>query len=125
MLIDAPFNAITHDIIGAAIEVHRQLGPGLLESIYMECLQYELTERRMRFVTQLAIPVVYKGQRLMPVHEAQALSYMALLRCPAGLLINFNVWRLADGVKRLLLKKQPEMTEATEGNKHGEAEKRR
>ena len=127
MLIDAPFSTITGEILGAAIEVHRALGPGLLESTYAECLQFELHKRRLRFVTQRVIPIVYKGvtltttyrvdlivedvvvvetksvAELMAVHQAQVLTYMKLTDCPAGLLINFNVPRLMDGVKRLLL----------------------
>ena len=61
MLIDAPFNAVTHEILSAAIEVHRTLGPGLLESTYAPCLQFELHARKLRFITQRAIPIVYKG----------------------------------------------------------------
>jgi len=126
MLIDAPFNAITGQIIGAAIEVHRILGPGLLESTYMPCLQFELAARQLRLVVQRAVPVVYKGialdtsyrvdlivedlvvvelksvDRLLPVHQAQVLTYMGLTGCPAGLLINFNVPKLTDGVRRLI-----------------------
>ena len=64
MLVDATFNVITAQIIGAAIEVHRTLGPGLLESTYMPCLQCELTARKLRFVTQRAVPIVYKGMAL-------------------------------------------------------------
>ena len=64
MLADATFNVITAQIIGAAIEVHRTLGPGLLESTYMPCLQFELTTRKLRFVTQRAVPIVYKGMAL-------------------------------------------------------------
>jgi GxxExxY protein len=127
MLIDAPFNAITGEILSAAIEVHRTLGPGLLESTYTPCLQFELHARKLRFITQRSIPIVYKGialdtsyrvdlivedmvivetksvAALLKVHEAQALTYMKLTDCPAGLLINFNVPRLMDGVKRLVL----------------------
>jgi GxxExxY protein len=126
MLVDTTFNAITAHIIGAAIEVHRTLGPGLLESTYLPCLQIELTARQLRFVTQRAVPIVYKGlaldatyridllvedlvvvelksvDRLLPVHQAQVLTYMGLTGCPAGLLINFNVAKLVDGVKRLI-----------------------
>jgi GxxExxY protein len=118
------FNDVTHEILGAAIEVHRTLGPGLLESTYMPCLQFELQARNLRFISQRAIPVVYKGMvletsyridlivedlvvvevksvaLLLPVFEAQLLTYLHLTRCPAGLLINFNVPRLMDGVKR-------------------------
>jgi GxxExxY protein len=119
-------NGITRDIIGAAVEVHRHLGPGLLESIYQECLARELTLRGVPFVAQRAAPVVYKGEQLdaayridlivegvviveiksvaalNPVHRAQALTYMRIAGCPLGLLINFNVPRLIDGVKRLV-----------------------
>ncbi len=64
MLIDATFNSITAQIIGAAIEVHRALGPGLLESTYMPCLQFELSARNLRFVTERAVPIVHKGMTL-------------------------------------------------------------
>jgi GxxExxY protein len=118
------FNDVTHEILGAAIEVHRTLGPGLLESTYIPCLQFELRARKLRFVSQRAIPIVYKGMALetsyridlivedlivvevksvallLPVFEAQLLTYLHLTHCPAGLLINFNVPRLMDGVKR-------------------------
>ena len=120
------FNDLTHQILGGAIEVHRNLGPGLLESAYMPCLQFELRARNVKFVAQRAVPIVYKGMALdasyridlivedlvvvevksvallLPVFEAQLLTYLHLTRCPAGLLINFNVPRLMDGVKRLL-----------------------
>jgi hypothetical protein len=76
MLIDAPFNSVTHGIIAAAIEVHRVLGPGLLESAYTPCLQV--------------------------VHEAQLLTYLNLSALPAGLPINFNVPKLVDGVRRVV-----------------------
>ena len=125
MLVDAPVNAITGQIIGAAIEVHRILGPGLLESTYMPCLQFELAARNLRFIAQQAVPIRYKGMELdakyridllvedlvvvevksvdylLPVHQAQVLTYVRLIGCPAGLLINFNVPKLIDGVKRL------------------------
>jgi GxxExxY protein len=126
MLADVTFNVITREIIGAGIEVHRALGPGLLESAYIPCLQYELAARRLRFLTERAVPIVYKEitldtkyridlivedavivevkavEQLLQVHQAQVLTYMRLTGCPAGLLINFNVARLIDGVKRLL-----------------------
>jgi GxxExxY protein len=122
----AAFNQVTHEILGAAIEVHRTLGPGLLESTYLRCLQWELGARKQRFVTQRQIPLTYKGHRLdesyrvdllvedlvvvevkavvamPPVFQAQTLTYMRLTECPAGLLINFNVPKLMDGVKRLI-----------------------
>jgi len=120
------FNHITGQILAAAIEVHRVLGPGLLESIYVPPLHFELTARKLRFVTQRAVPIVYKGMALdavyridlivedlvvvevkavasvAQVHQAQVLTYLALTDCPIGLLINFNVPRLMDGVKRLI-----------------------
>ena len=120
------FNDITHEILGAAIEVHRTLGPGLLESIYLPCLQFELTTRNVKFEAQRPVPIVYKGfpltisyridliveglivvevksvAALLKVFEAQLLTYLQLTHCPAGLLINFNVPRLMDGVKRFI-----------------------
>jgi len=127
MFIDpSTFSHVTRKIIGAAIEVHRTLGPGLLESIYQPCLELELASRKIRFVAQRPIPIVYKGMALdasyrvdlivedlvvvevkavaalAPIHEAQGLTYMRLTGCPAGLLINFNVPLLVDGVQRLI-----------------------
>jgi GxxExxY protein len=126
MLIDASFNETTGAILAAAIEVHRTLGPGLLESTYSECLQFELTARKLRYATQRALPILYKGKTLdasyrvdlivedcvvvevksvttiQPVHQAQIMTYMRLTGCPAGLLINFNVAKLMDGVKRVV-----------------------
>jgi len=120
------FDHITREILGAAIEVHRHLGPGLLESTYMPCLQFELKERRLKFDAERIIPIVYKGvllaasyrvdliveglvvvevksvAALTPVFSAHVITYMRLTHCPAGLLINFNAPRLMDGVKRLL-----------------------
>ena len=125
MLVDIPANVITGHIIGAAIEVHRILGPGLLESTYMSCLQFELAAGNLQFAAQRSVPILYKGMELdakyridllvedlvvvevksldhlLPVHQAQVLTYMRLTGCPAGLLINFNVPKLIDGVKRL------------------------
>ena len=126
MLTPGPFNAITREILGGAIEVHRVLGPGLLESTYVPCLLYELVARKLRFDRERIVPITYKGQDLgttyrvdlivedlvvvevksvvgsTAVHQAQVLTYMRLTGCPAGLLINFNVPRLMDGVKRLV-----------------------
>ena len=64
MLIEASFNSLTGEILAAAIEVHRELGPGLLESTYSQCLEFELTSRKLRFVTQRTIPIVFKGMAL-------------------------------------------------------------
>ncbi len=118
-------NQITEQIIGCAIEVHRALGPGLLESAYEECLCYELSQKGLKFKRQVALPVVYKEvkldcgykldivvedlviieikavQSLLPVHEAQLLSYLKSGNKPLGLLINFHVSVLKNGLKRL------------------------
>ena len=118
---------LTHEIIGAAIEVHRLLGPGLLESAYEECLCHELTLRKLGVQRQVPVPVVYKevklecGYRLdlvverkvilelksieafSPVHEAIMLIYLRLSGHKLGLLINFNVSALKDGVRRLMM----------------------
>jgi GxxExxY protein len=119
-------NRITEVIIGAAIEVHRALGPGLLESAYEACLAFELNERGLAVDRQKELPVIYRGNRidcgyrldllveravivelksideLAPIHEAQVLSYLKLSGCPVGLLINFNVRLLTHGLKRLV-----------------------
>lgn len=114
-------------VIGAAIEVHRELGPGLLESAYEECLCHELTLRKIPFARQVPLPVSYKGvqldcgyrmdlliagqlvlelksvERIEPIHEAQLLTYLRLSRCKVGLLINFNVPLLKQGnIRRVL-----------------------
>ena len=117
-------NAVTYDIIGAAIEVHRELGPGLLESTYEECLCAELRTRRRAFRRQVPLPVVYKGipldcgyridlivedvvvelkavERVLPVHHAQLLTYLKLMCLPLGLLINFHVPILRNGITRI------------------------
>jgi len=120
-------SSVTEAIIGAAIEVHRHLGPGLLESAYQKCLEYELASRGIAFSVQVDLPVVYKGVRLdcgykmdfvvedvvvvelksveevVPVHEAQLLTYLRLSGKRVGLLINFNVSALKDGVTRRVL----------------------
>jgi GxxExxY protein len=120
-------NDITGDIIGAAIEVHRALGPGLLESAYEECLCHELTVRHVPFDRQRALPVEYKGlrldcgyrldllvadsvvveikavEKLLPIHDAQLLTYLKLGGWKAGLLLNFNVPVLKRGIRRLVL----------------------
>ncbi len=112
-------------VIGAAIEVHRAMGPGLLESIYEECLACELALRGVSYQRQFAVPLVYRGRQLgsglridflvegqivvelkaiegiLPVHEAQLLTYLRLTQRKLGLLINFNVPTLKDGIKRM------------------------
>ncbi len=125
-LIQHPTNPVSEQIIGAAIEVHRHLGPGLLESAYQTCLGRELEIRGIPHEKEVVVPLSYKGieldkayvldivvhgkviveikavERLLPVHEAQILTYLHIKRFSAGLLINFNVKTLHDGVKRLL-----------------------
>jgi GxxExxY protein len=117
-------NEITKAIIGCAIEVHRNLGPGLLESAYEECLIFELLKKGLEIEKQKPVPVVYKDIKLdygyridvlvensviielkaidaiNPVHEAQILTYMRFANIPIGLLINFNVTVLKDGLRR-------------------------
>lgn len=119
-------NKITEIIIGAAIEVHKALGPGLLESAYETCLAFELIERGLKIEQQKALPVVYKdvkldcGYRLdllvdeqviveiksteaiAPIHQAQLLSYLKISGLRVGLLINFNVEILKNGIKRII-----------------------
>ena len=119
-------NRLTEEIIGAAIEVHRAPGPGLLESIYEECLAIELELRGLGFERQRPVQIAYKGrrvagdlridllvdhkvvaelkavERLLPVHEAQLLTYLRLSNMKVGLLINFNVPILKDGIKRMV-----------------------
>jgi GxxExxY protein len=120
------YEHITGAVIASAIDVHRELGPGLLESPYVPCLQFELRSRNLRFDSQRAVPIIYKGVTLdtrfridlivedqvivevksvdaiLPVHRAQLLTYLRLANCPVGLVINFNVPVLKDGVKRVL-----------------------
>lgn len=117
---------LTRRVIGCAIEVHRALGPGLLESTYERCLAHELTLAGIAHERERVVPVEYKGLRLdcgyrvdllveeclvlelksvhelQPIHEAQLLTYIKLLNAPVGLLINFNVARLIDGVRRMV-----------------------
>ena len=115
---------LTRNIIGAAIEVHKEIGPGLLESAYETCLCHELSLRRLAFQRQVALPVSYKGVKLdcgyridlliensvivelksiecvLPIHEAQLMTYLTLAKIKVGLLINFNVPILKDGITR-------------------------
>jgi len=117
-------NQITEKIIGCAIEVHKRLGPGLLESAYEECLSYELKNTGLTIERQVPVPVVYKDIKLecgyridilvektvvielkaieafAPVHEAQILTYMKFAKMTIGLLINFNVTLIKNGIKR-------------------------
>ncbi|MEZ6144865.1 MAG: GxxExxY protein [Planctomycetaceae bacterium] len=119
-------NGMTHDVIGAGIEVHRELGPGLLESIYEKCLLHELELRGHQVIRQ-QVQIRYKDiafqedlrfdllidacllvevkcvQEVHPIHKAQLLSYMKLLNIPVGLVMNFYVERLTEGIHRMYL----------------------
>ena len=123
----AEASRLTQTIIGAAIEVHKDKGPGLVESIYEWCLTKELELHGLNSINQKVVKIHYKGfvrdeplrfdllvngsvlleiksvEAVLPVHKAQLLSYMKLLDVPLGLLINFNVNKLTDGVSRLIL----------------------
>lgn len=121
------YSDLTSSVIGCAIEVHRILGPGLLESAYEQCLAHELHLSKVPFVTQVALPLRYKGVNIAggfrvdfivkkqliielktveyfsPVHEAQILTYMRLAHAPIGLLINFHSRTLKNGIRRYRL----------------------
>jgi len=114
MLTKKYLDDLTYEAIGSAIEVHKIMGRGLLESVYHQCLKEELSHRKINFLTEMKVPVVYKEkildidfrcdllversivvelkstQEIVPAHEAQLLTYMKLLQCPKGILINFN-----------------------------------
>ena len=117
---------LTRLVIGASIEVHREMGPGLLESVYQSCLERELELQNVPFQSQVRLPLTYKGkpindefimdlyfpgklvvelkavEKLLPIHEAQLLTYLRLSRTHVGLLLNFNVRVLKDGIKRMV-----------------------
>ena len=119
-------NALSREVIGAAIEVHKALGPGLLESAYEECLCQELKLRNIPFERQVELPIEYKGlklsagyrmdivvdnllvlelksvEKLLPIHQAQLITYLRLSNTWLGLLVNFNVPILKQGIKRLV-----------------------
>jgi GxxExxY protein len=119
-------NAITDRIIGAAIDVYRALGPGLLESAYEACLAYEIRQRGLECRRQVRIPIKYKGVKLDcgyrldmvvnsavivevkaiekfdAIHTAQVITYLKLMQCQVGLLLNFNVGRLTQGIRRII-----------------------
>jgi GxxExxY protein len=125
-LVEHPTNPISDKVIGAAIEVHRHLGPGLLESSYHACLCRELELRAIAYHSQVALPLEYKGQpiakgyvidlliedsliveikavdKLLPIHSVQLMTYMRLQRISCGLLLNFNVRILPHGIRRIL-----------------------
>lgn len=118
---------LSNQIIGSAIEIHRNLGPGLLEAAYQQCLAYELSSNDIEFTLEHPIPLKYKNiaidcafradivvsnsiiielksvDKLLPIHEAQLMTYLKLTGLKLGLLINFNVPLLKDGIKRMIL----------------------
>ena len=120
-------NTASKRVIGAAIEVHRKMGPGLIESIYEKCLMRELSLQNIPAKNQIQVPIEYKGytfeeplrldilvddclllelksvETVHPIHKAQLLSYMKLLKVPIGLLLNFHEIRLSDGISRMIL----------------------
>jgi len=119
---------VTAKIIGAALKVHSAIGPGVLESVYQTCIAYELRSSGLKVFTQCALPVVYQGIRmdsgyridllvedlvivelkcvdtLLPIHKAQLLTYLRLANKPIGVLLNFNVIQMRDGIRRILNK---------------------
>ena len=121
------FDELSRNVIGCGIEVHRNLGPGLLESTYRQCLACELSHANIPFQMEVPLPVRYKEllldcsyridllvggdliveiksvEMLLPIHQAQILTYMRLAKIPIGLLINFNVTKLQNGIKRFVL----------------------
>jgi GxxExxY protein len=121
---DDALNTLTSAIIGAAITVHRELGPGLMESAYQACLEYELAQLQLQFEAQVHVPIAYRdvfidrGYRidllversvivevksvevLAPIHAAQLITYLKLARCPVALLLNFNVAAMRHGIRR-------------------------
>ncbi|OLA98466.1 MAG: GxxExxY protein [Verrucomicrobia bacterium] len=121
------FDELSRSVIGCAIEVHRNLGPGLLESTYPQCLACELSHAEIAFQMEVPLPVRYKDilldcgyridllisddliveiksvEALLPIHQAQILTYMRLASVPLGLLINFNVTKLQSGIRRFVL----------------------
>jgi GxxExxY protein len=125
-LVQHQTNPISERVIGAAIEVHRQLGPGLLESSYQICMCLEMDLRNIAYRSQVQLPLQYKGvqtergyvidlliqgsliveiksvEKLLPIHSSQLLTYMKLQKVSAGLLINFNVETLLQGLRRIL-----------------------
>ncbi len=117
---------LVHDVLGAAIDVHRALGPGLLESSYRACLCYELSERRIPIAVEVPVKLAYKGvhidcsyradlivanavpievksvERFVPLHDAQVMTYLKLLDLHQGLLLNFNARTMKEGIRNIL-----------------------
>jgi GxxExxY protein len=123
--IDADTDGLAREVVDAALKVHKALGPGLLESVYEACLAHELKSRSITFETQISLPIIYEDVRLdaglrldmivakrlivelkavetlLPIHESQLITYLKLSGLRLGLLINFNVRMLRDGIKRI------------------------
>ena len=121
------FDELSNRVIGCAIEVHRILGPGLLENTYKQCLVYEILQKKMKVLSEVELPVMYKDvqiacgyridllvedalvielkcvEKILPIHEAQLLTYMKLANMRTGLLINFNEKMLKHGINRFVL----------------------
>ena len=121
------FDELSKKVIGCALEVHKALGPGLMESVYEKCLSFELTKAGLKYEIQRALPVHYKGikidcgyridilvedklivelksvDKVMPINKSQILTYMKLAGVSTGLLLNFNVTKLKDGIQRFVL----------------------
>ena len=121
------FDELSNKVIGCALEVHKALGPGLMESVYEKCLSYELAKAGLKYETQKAMPVNYKGikidcgfridilvegrlivelksvDKVLPIHQTQILTYMKLAGVSTGLLLNFNFTKLKDGIQRFVL----------------------
>lgn len=131
---DSVFGRLTHEIIGACIDIHRQLGPGLLESAYERCVAHELGRRGLHYERQVSVPLSYRGLQmerayvadfvvedvvvlelkaigaLTPIHRAQVRTYLKLLGLEVGLLANFNVEVLArNGIRRITLSQPPRL----------------
>jgi GxxExxY protein len=138
---------LVETVIGHAISVHRLLGPGLFESVYEQCFEHELDVHGIRFRRQVPLSLTYRTlridcayrvdlivedellvelksiERLLPLHHTQALTYLKLSGCRQALLINFNVRRLADGVKSFLAKSRHEGNEGSEGHEEEDPSK--
>jgi GxxExxY protein len=121
------FEELTSKVIGCAIEVHKELGPGLLENSYKQCLAYELSKANLKYIIEYELPLIYKDikidvgyridllvedtliielksvEKLLPIHDAQILTYLKLTKKRIGLLINFNVMMLKHGIRRFIL----------------------
>ena len=118
---------VAKDVVDAAIKVHRALGPGLLESAYQQCHAYELRRRGRKVLTEVSLPLTYEGQKievgyridtlvdglvivenktvetLLPIHEAQLMTYLKLSKCKIGFLLNWNVTLMKNGIKRVVM----------------------